>query len=129
MLFLLQGCLFFSNVQYSGFPSASVKLWNDVKAGSSKDDIATMLGHPVIIEQGVWIYPSCRLLRSAASIVKKYECNVLRIAFDEDDKATDVDQLHTPLRSLRRISDKGLSVSGIHDGMWRKLMGKLGKNK
>ncbi|QJC27525.1 hypothetical protein ANPL_02230 [Anaplasma platys] len=125
----LQGCLLFSHVQYSGFPSASVKLWSDVKAGASKDDVIAMLGHPVIVEEGIWIYPSCKLLKSAASIMKKYECNVLRIAFDSDDRATDVDHLHTPLQSLRNISEKGHHVSGIHDGMWRKIAGALGKNE
>lgn len=128
-LFLLGGCLLFSHVQYSGFPSSSTRLWDNVETGSSKDDVLAILGHPVIVEEGVWIYPSCKLFKSAASIFKKYECDVLRIAFDGDDRATDVDRIHTPLRSLRSISKSGCSVSGIHDGVWRKLAGALGKNK
>ncbi len=115
----LTGCL--SHVQYNGYPSTNIKRWDNVKEGASKTEIINVLGYPVLEEDNNWIYPSCMLQKVAASIFREYSCDVLKVAFDADDNVETVVRLHTPTRSLHKVLKSKTSITGIHDGIWRKV--------
>ena len=124
VLLALSGC--FSYVQQSGYPGSRVKLWNNVKAGMSRDELVGIMGYPVIEDGGSWVYPSCVLTRIAASVISKYSCEVLRVSFDNEGNISDVMRASVPNRNLRSVSGPETKVTGIHDGVWRKIEGSFG---
>ena len=123
-LLALGGC--FSYVQQSGYPSSRVGLWDGLKEGISKDELVKILGHPVIEEGDSWIYPSCTITRVAASIISKYSCNVLRVSFDAEGNVSTFSRLSVPDGDLRGVSGPETKVTGIHDGVWRRIMRSFG---
>ncbi|MFV9839072.1 MAG: hypothetical protein AB8U44_03545 [Aaplasma endosymbiont of Hyalomma asiaticum] len=123
-LLALSGC--FSYVQQSGYPGSRVRLWDSVREGMSRDELIGMIGYPVIEDGDSWVYPSCALTRIAASVVSKYSCEVLRISFDGAGNVSDVVRASVPSGNLRSVSGPEIKVTGIHDGVWRKIEGSFG---
>ncbi|MEH0831837.1 hypothetical protein R4I06_04580 [Anaplasma bovis] len=123
-LFALSGCLL--HVQHNGYPLANIKHWESVKEGATRADVERTLGYPVIEEGDSWIYPSCLVYRAAASIVQRYSCDVLKVTFDKEGKVMEIERFHTPERRLRKISRPGVPVTGVNDGLLRRLSSAIG---
>ncbi|MGN7661170.1 MAG: outer membrane protein assembly factor BamE [Anaplasma sp.] len=119
----LNGCPFSSFVQQNGYPDAGIRLWNDVKVGEPKSEVIKLLGSPVIIENGVWLYPSCRMYGVAASIIRKYSCTVLKVSFDDYGLVSNVERFEVPMRRLTKSKGAGTPITGVNDGAWRKIEG------
>lgn len=123
----LSGC-FFSSVQYHGYPNAGVQFWDKVKVGEQKQGVVRLLGSPVIIDGGAWLYPSCEVRGVAASVVRKYSCTVLKISFDGDNgTVSDIERLNTPMEHLPQIESAGTPITGVNDGAWRRIEGVFSK--
>ncbi|MGN7678287.1 MAG: hypothetical protein ACTJLL_00800, partial [Anaplasma sp.] len=119
----LNGCLFASFVQQNGYPDAGIRLWDDVKVGEPKSEIVRLLGSPVIVEGGVWLYPSCKMYGVVASIIRKYSCTVLKVSFDDYGLVSSIERFEVPVRRLTKSKGVGTQITGINDGAWRKIEG------
>jgi len=103
---------------------------SQLKQGSSKDEVITILGAPSIVnsfDDNTWIYMSSDIKRVAFQKPKEVERNILRISFDKNDKVEKITHLSkNDGREIAPTKDK-TEVKGENLGFFRKYFGGVGQ--
>lgn len=101
-----------------------------IEEGSSKDEVAAILGAPSAIipfNDNTWIYMSSDVKRLAFLKPEEVDRNILKITFNSDDQVSEIARLNKKDGRDIAPSTEKTEVKGQNPGFFRKYFGGVGQ--